>query len=413
MGVGMGVVRMLTIRKVETAKPKGKEYKLADQRGLYLFVTPCGGKLWRYKYRVGRIEKLMALGKYPDILLADARERHQQARTMLAKGSDPMAERNREKQAQRERVEHSFRAVAHRWHTHWKQGRTERHAKYVWSRLERDILPRLGERPIAEIDSSEIVRTLRAISDRGVADLAKRAMQVTSAVFRYANAHRVPGVMHNPCGDFRPGDVLPSTKKTNYARVSAKELPKLLQTIAAYPSQPTRLAMQFLAVTFVRTSELIGAKWQEIDFEGGRWDIPAERMKMKTPHIVPLSSQAIEILTELRGLSAGSPYIFPGLNPQKPMSNNTILKALERMGYKGRMTGHGFRGLASTLLHEQGLEHEHIELQLAHQKRDQTSAAYNHALHLQARAAMMRHWANYLDEQRQKGQTLTEVRATA
>jgi integrase len=314
-----GIRKLLTVTKVEKAKPREKAYKLADQRGMYLLVTPSGGKLWRWKFRVCGQEKLMALGKYPDVSLAKARERHQQARTLFAEGKDPMAERKVEKQAQRHRVEHTFRAVAHRWHNHWKQGRSPRHAAYVWSRLERDILPRLGTRPVGEITALEVRSMLQAISDRGITDLAKRAHQVVAQVFRFAISHEI--TQNDPASNFKPRDVLPATTKTNYARVSAKELPKLLQAIHVYPSLSTKLALQFMALTFVRTSELLGMKWEEIDWEHHRWEIPVERMKMKTRHLVPLSRQALAILEEMQSLSAGSAYVFPGRSLHHPMSN--------------------------------------------------------------------------------------------
>jgi integrase len=202
----------------------------------------------------------------------------------------------------------------------------------------------------------------------------------------------------NPVAGVKPADILKARKKRHFPRVDAAELPKLLSAIDAYAgSEHTCLALQLMALTFVRTSELIGARWSEFDFKAARWNIPAERMKMKTPHIVPLSRQSLEVLFKLRAISFGNELVFPGdVNPQKPMSNNTLLFALYRMGYRGRMTGHGFRGVASTILHEQGWPHEHIELQLAHQERDAVSASYNHALYLKPRAQMMQAWADHL-----------------
>ena len=212
----------------------------------------------------------------------------------------------------------------------------------------------------------------------------------------------------NPAADFKPADVLKSAPKTNYSRIDAKDLPGLLRAIEVYQGTPvTRLAIKLMAMTFVRTSELIGARWSEFDLEAKRWDILAERMKMRTPHIVPLSSQAIEVLDLLRPLTGKEDFLFPGdRDLKKPMSNNTILKALERMGYKGRMTGHGFRGVASTILHEQGFEHAHIELQLAHSPRNAVSAAYNHALYLEPRARMMQEWADFLEHTQRGGKVL-------
>ena len=249
---------------------------------------------------------------------------------------------------------------------------------------------------------------------RGVGDLAKRALETVGQVFRFAiaNGH---GIKRNPATDVKPGDVLKQTVKTNMARIDAKELPALLRASEVYRGKViTRLAMKLMVLAFVRTSELIGAKWAEFDLDNARWNIPAERMKMRTPHIVPLSRQTIEILELLRTLTGKSEWLFPGdWNEKKHMSNNTILKALERMGYKGRMTGHGFRGLASTILHEQGYAHEHIELQLAHAPRNAVSAAYNHALYLEPRAKMMQNWADFLEQTQRGGKVLPFSRDAA
>jgi integrase len=313
-----------------------------------------------------------------------------------------MAERKARKIAERVANDNSFASLAERWLEHWQQGKSACHIDSVRRRIAADITPRLGQRPIAEINASELVMMTKAIEQRGAGDLAKRALQVAAQVFRYAIAHGYG--TRNPAIEFRPSDILKATRKTNYARVDARELPDLLRKIEVYQgTHVTRLAMKLLALTFVRTSELIEAKWAEFDLEGARWGIPAERMKMRTPHIVPLARQTLEILDVLRGLSGHSDWLFPGdRDPDKPMSNNTILKGLERMGYKGKMTGHGFRGVASTILHEQEYAHEHIELQLAHAPRNAVSASYNHALHLKARTKMMQDWADFL-EQTQRG----------
>jgi integrase len=237
----------------------------------------------------------------------------------------------------------------------------------------------------------------KAIEQRGARDIAKRALETAGQIFRYAIAHGY--ARRYPAAEIRPSDILRPTRKVNYARIDSKELSHLLKSIEVYQGKHiTRLAIKLMALTFVRTSELIGAKWAEFDLEAARWDIPAKRMKMRTPHIVPLAKQTIEVLEMLRMLSGSSEWLFPGdRSTAKPISNNTILKALDRMGYRGRMTGHGFRGLASTLLHEQGYAHEHIELQLAHAPRNAVSAAYNHALYLESRAKMMQDWANFLE----------------
>ncbi|MGA2535954.1 MAG: site-specific integrase [Terracidiphilus sp.] len=243
--------------------------------------------------------------------------------------------------------------------------------------------------------------------------MAKRILQIVGMVLRYAVAHGYS--KRNPSSEIRPPDILKPTRKTNMARIDSKELPALLRAIELYLGRHlTRLAIKLMALTFVRTSELIEARWEEFDFETRRWSIPAARMKMQTPHIIPLSSQTIEVLSLLQSLSGHCELVFPGeQNHNKPMSNMTILKALERMGYKGRMTGHGFRGLASTILHEQGYGHEHIELQLAHAPRNAVSAAYNHALYLEPRTKMMQDWANFLDQTQRGGELRAFTRGAA
>jgi integrase len=387
----------LTDTAIKKIKPGDKPVKLSDGKGLYLMVNPVGSKLWRWKYRFLGKEKVMSLGAYPDVSLAQARDGMGAARKLLASGTDPMAKRASDKVAQQASAENSFQSVALRWWEHWHGAKSARHADDVMRRLKADVFPAIGARPVAEIHAHELVTMVQTISKRGALDIAKRALQTSGQVFRFAVAHGI--AQRNPASDIKPSDVLPSRKAGNYARISAKELPELLRRIDGYTGAAvTRLAMKLMTLTFVRTSELIGAQWNEFDLEGGRWDIPASRMKMKTPHIVPLSTQAVSVLQTLQLVSGRSDLLFPGERDQKrPMSNNTILGALDRMGYKGRMTGHGFRGVASTLLHEMGFDHAHIELQLAHQERNQVSAAYNHATYLNQRSMMMQRWGDYLD----------------
>ena len=387
----------LTDTTIKKAKPGPTPVKLSDSGGLYLMVTPGGSKLWRWKYRIGGIEKVMALGAYPQVTLAQAREGVAKARKLLAVGDDPMAQRKADKLAKLTAAENSFQTVALLWWEQWRSAKSPRHADDVHKRLKADVFPAIGKRPVSDIQAPELVAMVKAIAGRGALDIAKRALQTSGQVFRYAIAHGL--AQRNPATDIKPADILAARKAGNYARLDAKELPELLRHMEAYQGAPvTRLAMKLMALTFVRTSELIGARWAEFDLEAGRWDIPPERMKMKTPHIVPLSSQAINVLQTLQLVSGHGELLFPGeRDHQMPMSNNTILKALERMGYKGRMTGHGYRGIASTVLHEIGFNHAHIELQLAHQERDEVSAAYNHATYLSDRAKMMQHWGDYLE----------------
>ena len=386
----------LTDTEIRKTKPAAKPLKLSDGKGLYLLINPTGSKSWRWKYRVSGKEKLMTLGAYPELSLAQARMRHEDERRLLLTGTDPMAQRKADKQTRQLAADNSFATVAALWWQSWKTARSKRHAEYVLRRLNDDVFPVIGARPVAQIEAPELVRMVKAIESRGALDIAKRALQTTGQVFRYAIAHGL--ATRNPAADIKPGDVLASRKRENYARLDAKELPELLRRMDAYQGTPTtRLAMKLMSMTFVRTSELIGARWEEFDLKAGRWNIPAGRMKMKTPHVVPLSAQAIELLRTLALLTGGRELLFPGeRDHEKCMSNNTILKALERMGYKYRMTGHGFRGVASTLLHEMGFDHAHIEIQLAHQERNAVSASYNHATYLPQRSNMMQSWSDYL-----------------
>jgi integrase len=404
---------LLTDTEVRKSKPTDKAYRLTDGKGLFLFITPTGGRLWRFKYRYDGKQKLMALGQYPDVPLVLARERHAAARKLLATGVDPMAQRKAEKTARKATDENSFQTIAGLWLEHWRVGKSRQHVDATRRRLEANVFPLLGARPITEIEAPELVTMVKSIEGRGVGDLAKRALETTGQIFRFGIAHGY--TRRNPAAEFRPSDILRPTKKTNLARIDVKELPALLRSIEVYQgTHITRLAIKLLALTFVRTTELIGARWEEFDLEARRWNVPASRMKMKTPHIVALSSQAIEVLELLRSLARSDELLFPGdRNHDKPMSNNTILLALKRMGYQGRMTGHGFRGLASTILHEQGYNHEHIELQLAHAPRNAVSAAYNHALYLQPRARMMQDWADFLERTQRGGKVLPFSGTTA
>jgi len=390
--------------KQATCPPDKPITRFFDGKGLYLEVTQAGGKYWRLKFRHAGKAKVLALGVYgkspPEVTLAQARKARDQAREALAKGDDPAHLKREAKLTKAISESNTFELVARQWHDHWKGPKSPRHADYVLRRLEADVFPALGARPVASVTAPALLAMAKAIEARGAVDIAKRSLQTCGQIMRYAVAHGL--IERNPAADVKPSDALLPHKKTNYARLDAKEMPELLRKIEAYQGTPqTRLAMKLLALTFVRTGELIAARWEEFNLEAARWDIPASRMKMKTPHIVPLAPQAIEVLQILRTTSNGRELLFPGeRNHQKPMSNNTILKALERMGFKGRMTGHGFRGLASTILHELGHGHHLIELQLAHQKRDQVSAAYDHATYLTDRAAMMAAWANHLDKLR-------------
>jgi integrase len=394
----------LTDAAIRATKPAKKPFKMYDREGLFLLVNPTGSKLWRWRYWADGKEKLMALGEYPVVSLAKARESHFAERKKLAAGIDPMAERKaeaearqRDAEARQREAENSFERIARKWWEWWAAGKSPRHTDYVLRRLEADVFPAFGHKFIDNVTPADIRKLMLAIESRGARDVAKRAHETTSQIFRYAIAHGIAS--RNPAADFKPKDILVEVKEENFSRVDAKELPTLLAKMVNYDGDAiTRLAMRLMAYTFVRTSELIESEWPEFELETARWDIPAERMKMEKPHIVPLSKQSVDVLRALKLLTGNDRFVFPGAHDKnKPMSNNTILFALYRLGYKGRMTGHGFRGLASTILHENDFTDEHIELQLAHLKRNKVAAAYNHAKYLNQRASMMQWWADYLD----------------
>jgi integrase len=384
----------LTDTAVKNAKPAEKTIKLFDGNGLYLEVSPSGGKWWRLKYRLGGKEKRLSLGTYPDTSLKAARERRETARALIAQGLDPSEERKATKARQAAAADDSFEVIAREWWKNWATTRTAKHADQVLRRLEADVFPAIGALPVDKIKAPMLLALAKKVEARGANDLARRAYQVAGQVLRYAVGHGF--IDHNPAASVRPGDVL-----------KPKVVPELLRRIDAYDGHPrTRLAIQLMALTFVRTSELIGARWDEFDLDAKQWRIPAERMKMKSPHIVPLSKQSLALLQTLKPLCNGN-LLFPGeRDHEKPMSNNTILYALYRMGYHSRMTGHGFRGVASTILHELGHRHDLIELQLAHQERNKVSAAYNHATYLPQRTVMMQAWADHLDALRKGGEVI-------
>ena len=390
---------MLSDTAIRKAKLAEKSYKITDERGLHLLVQPTGAKLFQVRYRIAGKEKTASLGRYPDVSLAEARARRDELRSLVAKGVDPVAAKRAQAEAREASSLHTFEVVARAWWAHWSPARSAGHAGYVVRRLEADVFPSIGSRPVADIEAPELVGIVKGVAARGALDIAVRVLSTCNQIFRYAIANGIGGATRNPATFVKPGDIITPRKKVNYARVDARELPTLLRRIEGYQGTPaTRLAMKLMALTFVRTGELIAARWDEFDFDAAEWRIPAERMKMKMPHIVPLSRQSVEVLRVLHEVTGGRSLLFPGeRDHDKSMSNNTILKALERMGYKGRMTGHGFRGIASTILHEQGFDHAHIELQLAHQERNAVSAAYNHALYLKQRAAMMQAWGDYLE----------------
>lgn len=388
---------VLTDTKIKNSKPRDRSYRLPDGLGLHLFVHKNGSKLWQIRYRYEKHEQTASLGPYPLVSLAEARLKRDELKKLLIEGKNPAQVKRSEATNKKAEAASKFQLVAEQWFAQWSKVRSPRHAGYVRRRLEADVFPDIGELSVTALRPLDIVKIIKKIDARGATDIAKRAFQMIGAICRYAVAHGM--IERDPTRDVRPSDILVAKRPTNYARIEASELPGLMHAIEGYPgASTTRLALKLLSLTFVRTSELIAARWDEIHFEEANWRIPAERMKMRSPHVVPLSRQALEALRTLHLLTGHSKLLFPGERDRsRSMSNNTILKSLERLGYKGRMTGHGFRGLASTILHEHGFEHAHIETQLAHQERNRVSAAYNHALYLKQRAEMMQWWADRLD----------------
>jgi integrase len=384
----------LSDAKVRNAKPRMKPYKLADGDGLFLVIMPSGSKYWRLKYFAGGKEKLLALGVYPHINLADARDRRAQARKLLATGGDPGEAKKEAKRLGILKSENSFEVVAGEWlgkHEHeWTPG----HVRAKRKQLEKHVFPKLGKRPIGDITAPDILTMLRVVESSGTLDTAHRLMQVTGQIFMYAIA--TGRVERNPVPDLR--GALKASVVKHRAYLSEKELPEYLRNLEAYNGEPqTKLALRFLLLTFVRSGELRGAEWSEIDWDKAEWRIPAERMKMNELHIVPLSRQAVGVLRELQKISGQRRYVFPNHhNPATFMTENTMLFALYRMGYHSRATGHGFRSTASTILNEHGFAPDVIERQLAHGERDKVRAAYNHAQYLPERRKMMQWWADFL-----------------
>jgi len=393
-------------------RPTEKPYKLTDGKGLHLEVAPAGGKWWRLQYRFEGRQKRLSLGVYPDVSLKAARERRDEARKLLAAGIDPSAQRKADKRARRVAAANSFEAIAREWHGVQKPRWAPQHAAQVLQSFEVDVFPVLGGRPISEIAAPEGLDLLRQIADRGAPDLAGRIRQRCDAVARYAI--QTGRATYNPFTDLRGAVKAPP--KQPRAMLPIAELPEFLRRLEAYDGHVlTRLAMKLCILTMTRTIEVIGARWAEFDRERKVWEVPAERMKMRRPHLVPLSDQALAVLDDLHPLSGHRELLFPGeRDPRRPMSNNTMLFALYRLGYHGRATMHGFRSVASTVLNETGrFNPDAIERQLAHGEADKVRAAYHRAEYLDERGRMVQWWADHLDRLRADGNVVPLRRPAA
>jgi integrase len=388
----------LTDTTIRNAKPAAKPVKLFDERGLFLIVTPTGGKWWRLKYRFEGKEKLLSLGTYPDVGLKDARERRDRARMQLADGIDPSHSRKAQKSLRQERAANSFEAVAREWYEKYSPNWVDAHGSRIIRRLERDVFPHLGSRPIADINAPELLHVIRRIETRGALETAHRALGNCGQVFRYAVA--TGRAARDPSGDLR--GALPPVKGEHFAAVTEPtQAAEILRAIDAYQgSAVVSSALRLAPLVFVRPGELRGAEWAEIDFDNAEWRIPGARMKTGTDHIVPLSRQALTILREIHPLTGAGRYVYPSARTStRPMSDNAILAAMRRMGIgKEEMSGHGFRAMARTILDEvMGVRPDLIEHQLAHAVRDPNGRAYNRTAHLAERRKMMQQWADYLD----------------
>jgi integrase len=388
----------LTDTAIRNAKPGEKTIKLFDERGLYLEVSPAGGKWWRLKYRFDGREKRLSLGVYPDVSLKDARERRDAARKLLADGTDPSENRKAQKSARADRAANSFEVVAREWYAKYSATWAKDHGNRIIRRFERDIFPWIGGRPIAEVTAPELLNVVRRIEDRGALETAYRALGNCGQVFRYAVA--TGRAERDPSGDLR--GALPPVKGEHFAAtIKPKRVGEILRAMDGYEGTLiVRCALRLAPLVFVRPGELRKAEWVDIDLDAAEWRYIVT--KTSTPHIVPLSRQAVAILRELQPLTGRGRYVFPSArNPKgdKPMSDNAILAAMRRMGIgKEEMSGHGFRAVARTILDEElGVRPDYIEHQLAHAVRDPNGRAYNRTAHLPERRKMMQQWADYLD----------------
>jgi integrase len=381
----------------KAAKPKDKPFKLFDGEGLYLEIAKSGNKFWRLKYRIGQKEKLLTIGDYPRISLLVARQEREKIRNEVKSGQDPVILRQERLDLATYNSEQTFESVAREWHEINKSGWDPRYARTVMHRFEKYVFPDFGLYPLHQLKPLIILRCLQRI-EKSAPEMARRVKQTVSHICKYAI---VTGRLESD-PTYGLEVALKKYKKGHFASVSIEELPELLKTIYDHKARlyrQTYLSIKLLLLTFVRTSELIDARWVEIDLERKIWIIPPERMKMRSEHVVPLSCQACEIFTELRKLNPYHNIVFPGIpRPSKPMSKGTILVALKRMGYSRRMTGHGFRSLALGVIKEQlGYSHEVADRQLAHAPKSSTDRAYDRAKFIEQRKKMMQDYADYLD----------------
>lgn len=388
---------MLTDAHIRKIKPLDKKKRYSDEKGLYLEVTPSGGKFWRLKYRFNGRESTLTIGSYPEITLAQARRTRDEARIQLYKNIDPNAIKNDRLQETDESL--LFKSLAMEWMEDRKAVIKENTYLRDLSVFEKDLFPALGDMPIDQIKGKDVLACAKKIEERGAQEMAKRSIPLAGRIFRFAIRKGL--IENDPTPHLQ--EALKPRKVKHMARLDISEFPPFLERMDRYHGNPMiKTAIQLMTLTFVRTAELRMMDWNEIDFEEKLWRIPAEKMKMAQPHIVPLSKQAIELIKGLLPLTGNKQYVFYNHSTAKPMSSNALLCVIRTMGYNGKMTGHGFRGLASTTLHEQGYKHDAIEIQLAHQVGNAVSQAYNHAQYLEYRINMMQDWSDFIDSLRNK-----------
>ena len=383
---------MLTDKAITQAKPKDKLYRLSDNTGnnLSLEVTPQGGKRWRFRYRFNNTPKMISLGTYPAVTLKEARDKAIEAKKAVEQGVDPSIKKKIVQDG------NTFESVAKDWFDRFAPTTTPRYSKEVWSRLERDVFPFIGKKLLTDIDAPTVLAVLRRTEERGVIVTTYKIKSHISQVFKYAIAcglvYADPSISLSPALQSRKPKPMPSI-------IEPKEVGKLMVAIDGYTGSVVRNALLLGALTFVRPGELRTAEWKEFDMEAAEWRIPAEKMKMKRPHLVPLSTQVLEILEKLKQLTGHSTYLFPSIRTiTRPMSDVTVNAALKTLGYaQGEMTGHGFRAMATSLLAERGWNADVIDRQLAHVEKNKVKAAYNRSEHLDERRKMMQAWADYLD----------------
>ena len=387
----------LTEFTIKNLKPKEKLYRVADSDGLCIEITPLGSKLWRWRYNFQGKSQMLALGKYPAVSLAQARKLCNDAREKAKAGKHLTREKNAEKLRHSQEGLNTFKKIAVEWHDIKSIGLNKKYADQRLALLERWVFPKIGALPVTEITIPDVVYIVETLGKRNTIVTAKRVKQVISQIFRYAAQRGL--CSQNPAGDLR--DILPKRDRKHHACIHPNQFPALLKAIDNRKKDMSRYAMELLALTFVRTNELFAAEWKEIDWKIKEWHIPKERMKMRRPHIVPLSDQVITILKELKGITGDTPFIFySSKSKSRHISNTTVLMALRRMNYPGIMTGHGFRTLASTILNEKAYPPDVIEKQLAHDDNDKIRSAYNRAEYLNERKKMMQDYADFLDELR-------------